>query len=181
MIKLRQFAHYLVVFSSIFLLACSAELDDYHQSTPEFDLFGYFNGHVKAWGMVQDFTDKQTRRFDVDIVGHVEGNQLRLVEDFQFHDGEKSQRVWVINRLKNGRYKGEADDIVGVAVGEEVGNALRWQYDFTLQLDDSEVTVSLDDWLYRQDENHVFNLTKIKKFGLEVGSITLFFQKQAED
>ncbi|HHP5775402.1 TPA: DUF3833 family protein, partial [Vibrio parahaemolyticus] len=28
------------------------------------------------------------------------------------------------------------------------------------------------------DDKHVFNLTKIKKFGVEVGTITLFFQKQ---
>ncbi|NAX34755.1 DUF3833 family protein, partial [Vibrio sp. V29_P1S30P107] len=32
--------------------------------------------------------------------------------------------------------------------------------------------------MYRQDEKHMFNLTKIKKFGIEVGKITLFFQKQ---
>ncbi|HBH7909669.1 TPA: DUF3833 family protein, partial [Vibrio parahaemolyticus] len=28
------------------------------------------------------------------------------------------------------------------------------------------------------DDKHVFNLTKIKKFGVEVGTITLFFKKQ---
>ena len=33
-------------------------------------------------------------------------------------------------------------------------------------MDDSTVTVAFDDWLYRQDEKHVFNLTKIKKFGI---------------
>ncbi|HGP6196013.1 TPA: DUF3833 family protein, partial [Vibrio cholerae O1] len=30
----------------------------------------------------------------------------------------------------------------------------------------------------RQDDKRVFNLTKIRKFGLEVGRITLFFEKQ---
>ncbi|HHP0478214.1 TPA: DUF3833 family protein, partial [Vibrio harveyi] len=46
------------------------------------------------------------------------------------------------------------------------------------KMDDSTIMVSFDDWLYRQDEMHVFNLTKIKKFGIEVGTITLFFQRQ---
>ncbi|WP_391089714.1 DUF3833 family protein [Vibrio sp. NH-UV-68] len=160
------------------LLGCSADIDDYHQTQPRFDLFEYFQGTSTAWGMVQDYTHQQTRRFEVDIVGTVEGNTLTLVEDFIFDDGEKSQRIWTIERLGDGQYQGQADDIIGVAKGREVGNALQWQYDFELKMEDSSVVVTFDDWLYRQDEQHIFNLTKIKKFGLEVGRITLFFQKQ---
>lgn len=160
------------------LSACSADIDNYQASSPTFDLFGYFEGDVKAWGMVQDYTEKQTRRFEVDIVGTVEGNELTLVEDFVFDDGELDQRIWVITKLEDGTYQGKADDIIGVATGKEMGNALQWQYDFELKMDDSTITVSFDDWLYRQDEMHVFNLTKIKKFGVEVGTITLFFQRQ---
>ncbi|HHF2951742.1 hypothetical protein ACX03_01585 [Vibrio parahaemolyticus] len=160
------------------LSACSAGIDNYQSSTPTFDLFGYFEGETKAWGMVQDYTEQQTRRFEVDIVGTVEGNTLTLVEDFVFDDGEVDQRIWVITKLEDGRYEGKAEDIIGVATGAEQGNALQWQYDFELQMDDSTVAVAFDDWLYRQDEKHVFNLTKIKKFGVEVGTITLFFQKQ---
>ncbi|PFG55894.1 uncharacterized protein DUF3833 [Vibrio sp. ES.051] len=164
--------------TAAFLSACSADIDNYQSSTPTFDLFGYFEGDVKAWGMVQDYSEQQTRRFEVDIVGTVKGNKLTLVEDFVFDDGELDQRIWVITKLDDGSYEGKADDIIGVATGKEQGNALQWQYDFELQMDDSSVNVFFDDWLYRQDEKHVFNLTKIKKFGLEVGTITLFFQKQ---
>nr|WP_272165366.1 DUF3833 domain-containing protein [Vibrio diabolicus] len=160
------------------LSACSADIDNYQSSTPTFDLFGYFEGETKAWGMVQDYTEQQTRRFEVDIAGTVEGNTLKLVEDFVFDDGEVDQRIWVITKLEDGRYEGKAEDIIGVATGAEQGNVLQWQYDFELQMDDSTVAVAFDDWLYRQDEKHVFNLTKIKKFGIEVGTITLFFQKQ---
>ncbi|CAH0529482.1 hypothetical protein CTH30272_02639 [Allocatenococcus thiocycli] len=158
--------------------SCSAELDNYQATKPSFNLFGYFDGNVKAWGMVQDYSDKQTRRFEVEIVGTVQGNQLTLVEDFLFDDGEVDQRIWVITRLENNRYEGKADDIIGVATGQEQGSALQWQYDFELKMDDDTITVAFDDWLYRQDDRHVFNLTKIKKFGVEVGTITLFFQKQ---
>ncbi|MCL9774362.1 DUF3833 domain-containing protein [Vibrio methylphosphonaticus] len=161
----------------VLLTSCSANLDEYEDSTPSFDLFGYFDGQSRAWGMVQDYTDKQTRRFVVDIVGEVEGDTLTLTEDFVFHDGETDQRVWTIKRLKDGSYEGTADDIIGVATGQTVGNALRWQYDFELELDGSTYTVAFDDWLYRQDEDHLFNLTSIRKFGKEVGTITLFFQK----
>ncbi|ENM5833520.1 DUF3833 domain-containing protein [Vibrio metoecus] len=160
------------------LSGCSADIDDYRVATPKFDLFNYFVGTTHAWGMVQDYTEKQTRRFEVVIEGRVESNQLILVEDFVFDDGDKDQRIWTINRTANDEYEGRADDIVGTARGKEVGNALQWQYDFVLQRDSGDVQVHFDDWLYRQDEKRVFNLTKIRKFGLEVGRITLFFEKQ---
>lgn len=57
--------------------------------------------------MVQDYTEKQTRRFEVDIVGTVEGNELTLVEDFVFDDGELDQRIWVITKLADGTYQGK--------------------------------------------------------------------------
>ncbi|CAH0526482.1 DUF3833 domain-containing protein [Vibrio hippocampi] len=162
---------------TLFVSACSSDIDDYQQTQPSFDLFGYFEGKTLAWGMVQDYTDQQTRRFTVSIIGTIEGDTLVLEEDFVFDDGELDRRVWVISRLDNGRYVGEADDIVGTAEGIEVGNALHWKYDFNLEVDDSSHTVTFDDWLYRQDEKHLFNLTSIKKWGVEVGRITLFFQK----
>jgi hypothetical protein len=162
----------------LMLLGCSTEIDDYRGTEPRFDLFEYFQGQSSAWGMVQDYTNSQTRRFEVMIVGRVEGNTLTLVEDFVFDDGEVSQRVWTIERLGDGYYQGRADDVIGVATGREVGNALQWQYDFELEMDDSRIVVAFDDWLYRQDEQHLFNLTTIRKFGVEVGQITLFFQKQ---
>ncbi|QKU56125.1 DUF3833 domain-containing protein [Vibrio cholerae] len=161
----------------IWLSGCSAEIDDYRATTPKFDLFNYFVGTKHAWGMVQDYTEKQTRRFEVVIEGRIENNQLILVEDFVFDDGEKDQRIWTINRTADDEYEGQADDIVGTARGKEVGNALQWQYDFVLKLDSGDVQVHFDDWLYRQDDKRVFNLTKIRKFGLEVGRITLFFEK----
>jgi hypothetical protein len=158
--------------------ACSSDIEDYHQANPKFDLFEYFEGETLAWGMVQDYSEKQTRRFEVSIVGTIEADTLTLVEDFVFDDGEISQRIWVINRLGDGQYEGTAADIIGVATGREVGNTLHWTYDFEIEVGDSKYTVALDDWLYRQDDTHVFNLTSIRKFGMEVGRITLFFDKQ---
>ncbi|MDW6092409.1 DUF3833 domain-containing protein [Vibrio rhizosphaerae] len=172
--------HMLTVVSLVMLIlitGCSADLKEYQASQPTFDLFGYFQGETHAWGMVQDYSGKQTRRFKVHIKGTVTGNTLTLAEDFVFHDGEKNQRIWTITRSADGHYQGRADDIIGVATGQEVGNALQWQYDFLLKTDDSEITVSFDDWLFRQDEKRLFNVTSIRKFGLEVGRITLFFEK----
>jgi hypothetical protein len=159
------------------LAACSADLSDYQDSGPRFDLFEYFEGDTQAWGMIQERSGKQTRRFEVKLVGTVDGDTLTLVEDFVFDDGEEDQRIWVITKQSDGRYTGRADDIIGQATGEEQGNALRWSYDFELPYKDSTIKVYFDDWLYRQDDEHVFNLTSIRKFGFEVATLTLFFKK----
>ncbi|CAH0540590.1 DUF3833 domain-containing protein [Vibrio marisflavi] len=161
----------------IFLAACSTDISDYEKTQPTFNLFEYFSGQSHAWGMVQDYSNKQTRRFEVKLVGTVKENTLTLKEDFVFDDGEKTQRTWVITKMTDGTYQGKADDIIGVAKGVVKGNALHWQYDFNLKVGDSSYEVSFDDWLYRQDERHVFNITSVRKFGIEVARITLFFQK----
>jgi len=63
------------------LLSCSQKLSDYQNVQPKLDLFEYFNGHT------------QTRRFEVTILGTVKDNQLTLVEDFIFSDGETHPKV----------------------------------------------------------------------------------------
>ncbi|UJF17795.1 DUF3833 domain-containing protein [Vibrio sp. SS-MA-C1-2] len=161
----------------LLLTSCSVDIDEYKSATPKFDLFGYFKGKTQAWGMIQDYSGKQMRRFTVSLEGAIKDDKLTLVEDFIFDDGKTTQRIWIITQQQDGSYIGKADDIIGVAIGKEQGNALHWQYDFQLELDDSNVKVTFDDWLYRQDEKRVFNLTKIKKLGVEVGQITLFFEK----
>ncbi len=169
---------FVMISSFLTLFGCGTTLKDYQNTTPIFSLFEYFNGETHAWGIVQDFSGKQTRSFEVKIVGTVEGNNLTLVEDFIYSDGIEEQRIWSIQRLEDGTYQGTAKDIIGVATGAEQGNAMRWQYDFELPYDGSTITVSMDDWLFRRDENHLFNITSVKKFGIEVATVTIFFQKQ---
>ncbi len=160
------------------LSSCSADINDYKGTSPSFDLFEYFQGDIEAWGMVKDYTNQQTRRFHVKVHGDVDGDTLTLHEDFVYHDGETDTRVWTITREGDGRYIGKAGDIIGDATGQVVGNALQWQYDFRLKTDEREIDVHFDDWMYRQDERHLFNTTRITKWGIQVGEVTLFFAKQ---
>jgi hypothetical protein len=69
--------------------------------------------------------------------------------------------------------------VVGVARGQQVGLAFQWQYNLNVPVDNDVIELSLDDWMYKIDEHRVFNRTKMKKFGVTVAEITLFFDKQA--
>ncbi len=124
------------------MLSCKSGLDDYKDTQPSFDLFSYFNGNTEAWGMVQDYSNKQTRRFFVTIKGTVAGNQLTLEEHFVYNDGEKQQRIWKIEKLPDGSYQGTAGDIDGIAVGNAVGNAFNWRYSMDIKTDNRTINLA---------------------------------------
>jgi len=42
----------------------------------------------------------------------------------------------------------------------------------------STYRLTFDDWIYQQDEQHLFNVTSLRKFGVEVARVTLFFEKK---
>jgi len=97
----------LIALGLMMLLAgCSTDVTEYRQQQPKLDIFNYFQGKTEAWGMVQDRSGKQIRRFHVTIVGDVVGETLTLNEHFIYDDGEKQQRVWHIRRTGSDRYEG---------------------------------------------------------------------------
>ena len=164
---------------TMLVAGCSTEVTEYRQQQPRLDIFTYFQGKTEAWGMVQDRSGKQIRRFHVEIAGDVIGDTLTLNEHFVYDDGEKQQRVWHIRRLSDGSYVGTAGDIIGTAQGHSRGNAFNWRYTMTVKTDDSSYKLNFDDWIYQQDAQHLMNVTSMKKFGVEVARVTLFFSKQA--
>lgn len=165
---------------SLLLAGCGATLEDYQQAQPKIDIFNWFNGESRAWGMVQDYSGKQIRRFEVVIRGQVVGETLTLNEQFVYDDGEKQTRVWHIHRLADGSYTGTAGDIIGKATGHASGNAFNWRYTMTVKTDDSSYKLNFDDWIYQQDAQHLMNVTSMKKWGIEVARVTLFFSKQPD-
>lgn len=168
----------LLLTCTLLLSGCGTTIDEYQQAQPKIDIFSWFNGESRAWGMVQDYSGKQIRRFEVAIQGQVVGDTLTLNEKFVYDDGEKQTRVWHIRRLADGSYVGTAGDIIGTAKGHASGNAFNWRYTMTVKTDDSSYKLNFDDWIYQQDTLHLMNVTSMKKFGVEVARVTLFFSKQ---
>ena len=156
----------------------SNTLQHYKGSTPPLDLEQYFTGPIKAWGIVQDFSGKVTRRFDVEMHGTWEGDTGTLKEVFYYYDGQEQQRTWVIKRLSSSLYQGSAEDILDKASGEVEGNAMRWAYRMDLPVGDKVYRITFDDWMFLMNDGVLINRSYLKKFGLTVGELTLFMQKQ---
>lgn len=154
------------------------QLDSYKETTPVVDLKEYFNGHIKAWGIVQDWRGRVVRRFDVDMVGEWKGDLGTLTEHFKYYDGETQVRVWTIKKMPDGSYEGSAADIVDKAKGNVKGSAVRWKYLMDLPVDGTTYRIGFDDWMWLMNDNVLMNRSYLKKFGVTVSELTIFMQKQ---
>ncbi|WP_266096940.1 DUF3833 domain-containing protein [Thiothrix subterranea] len=155
------------------------KIEDYATFEPKFDLFAYFQGNTRGWGVFQDRSGALKRQFLVNIKGEVnKDGELVMTEDFVWNDGEISQRIWYIRKQDAHRYSGRAADVVGEAKGVAYGNALNWQYDLNLPVDGKVWQVHFDDWMYLQPDGVLLNRAKMSKFGFTLGEVTIVFQKR---
>lgn len=159
------------------MLSCSHSIDDYESTKPTFSLATYFDGEVTAWGIVQDYSNKLTRRFCVDIIGTWQGNQGQLHETFYYNDGEQQIRIWNLKIDSDGSVTGGAADVVAEANGGSKGTAFNWQYTLRVPIDDSEYDFFIDDWMFMMDDNRMMNRSYMKKFGVTIAEISIFFDK----
>ena len=161
------------------LSACaSSGVEQYRAEQPALDLKTYLNGTLDAWGMFQGRSGEVQKRFHVVIDAKWTGDTGVLDEHFKWSDGTTSRRVWTLTKQADGTFRGKADDVVGEAIGEVAGNALRWRYVLALPVDGKVWEMDMDDWMYMIDEQTVLNRTTMTKFGFRVGDVTLSFRKR---
>ncbi len=172
----------IVIFAFLSLTGCALSIDGerYANAQPDFNLQQFFEGEVKAWGIVQDRSGNLVQRFEVDIIGSVEGDTLTLDEKFYYSLGDgPAERVWTITEKASGSYSGFATDIPGPAFGRDYGNAVLWSYEMDLPVGDTSYVVKFEDWIWAFDEKTILNRSYIKKFGIVMAEVTIFMQKAA--
>ena len=161
------------------LSGCSGhKVEAYKGQEPKLDLKEYFNGPIKAWGIVQDRSGKVTQRFDVTMLGSWDGDTGTLKENFKYYDGKTQERTWTIKKIADNRYEGTAGDIIGKAEGNVAGNAMRWAYVMELEVKGTTYNITFDDWMFIMNDGVLINRSYLKKFGITMAELTLFIQKQ---
>lgn len=168
----------LAVMLAVTLGGCAGvDVARYADERPKLDLRQYFDGTIDGWGMFQDRSGKVVTRFRVVIDAKWNGDTGTLDEAFEYSDGKRERRVWTI--AKDGdRYTGTAGDVVGTASGTAAGNALHWRYVLALPVEGRVWNVDMDDWMFLADDQTLLNRTKMSKFGVRVGEVTLAFRKR---
>jgi len=169
----------LIILLFLITTGCSTmKLNDFTDKQPEFKLEEYFLGKTTASGLFIDLFGKVKRQFTVEMEGIQEGDVFILNETFLYDDGEEEFRRWEITKTSETTYEGNSSDIKGVAQGERSGNAINWHYTLKLKYGDGIMLVKFDDWLIMQDSKRVFNKATMKKFGVPLGNVYLFFTKE---
>ena len=164
---------------STLLMGCSTpQIQDYADQRPVLELRDYFNGTLDAYGLFTDRSGKVVKRFTVVMNCSWQGDTGVLDEVFSYSDGSTQRRVWRLTRQANGRYTGQADDVVGSAQGEQSGNAFHWTYTLALPVDGRVFEVQFDDWMYLMGDKVMLNKASMSKFGFRLGEVTLSFFKR---
>ena len=167
------------VVSSALLGACSTpQIQDYAQETPVLELRNYFNGTLDAYGLFTDRSGKVVKRFTVVMNCTWTDDQGVLDEAFTYSDGTTQRRIWRLTRHADGRYTGQADDVVGTAQGQQSGNAFNWTYTLALPVEGRVIEVQFDDWMYLMNDKVMLNKAAMRKWGVGLGEVTLSFTKR---
>ena len=162
------------------LAGCAAGgVEQYRAERPALDLPTYLNGTLDAWGIFQGRSGEVKKRFHVVIDASWNGDTGVLDEQFTWSDGTTSRRVWTLTRQPDGTFRGTADDVVGEALGEVAGNALRWRYVLALPVDGKVFNVDFDDWMFLMDDKVMLNRSYMSKWGVDLGEVTLTFVKRS--
>ena len=149
-------------------------IQTYQNAKPTLDMHEFFSGQIDGYGMFQGRSGEVKRRFTVAIDAVHEGDHIIVLDEkFSWADGTKSQRIWRLIEQADGQWTGTANDVIGQAKGEVVGNAFHWQYVLDLPVDDKRYQVNFDDWMYLINEDVMLNRAVMSKFGVELGSVTL--------
>ena len=171
-----------IIVAVIFLTGCNnMKIEDFENTTPTFVPQDYFNGKIKAYGLVKDRSGNIIRTFKADLIGSWDKDGIgTLKEYFVFDDGQKQERVWTLKPLKNSKseFIGTANDVIGKAHMKAIGNTV--VIDYTLEVDykKTKININVKDWLHLQEDGVIINHSKMKKFGLVVGELVITMIKQ---
>ena len=169
----------LLSFILIILLNSCSEMkpEDYKNTKPIIKIEEYFQGKVKAWGMLLSRSGQVKRQFTANMNGEFDGQNLILDETFIWNDGEKQERKWDIRKIDNNTYEGTASDVVGIAKGVSFGSAFKFEYQLLIPYKNKKIKVRFDDWIFKQDDKTAINKATLTKFGFKVGELIVFFAK----
>ncbi|MDP2195684.1 MAG: DUF3833 domain-containing protein [Rhodocyclaceae bacterium] len=165
-------------FTSVLTGCATTGVEQYRAEKPELRLEQYLNGQIDGWGMFQGRSGEVKKRFHVLIDAQWSGDTGVLDESFTWSDGTTSKRIWTLKKQPDGRFIGTADDVVGAAIGEVAGNALRWRYVMALPVDGKVYHVDFDDWMFLMDDKVMLNRSTMSKWGFRLGEVTLSFVKR---
>jgi hypothetical protein len=170
----------LTIVLTILLTGCTGmKIEDFDGKTPKFIPQEYFNGKLKAYGLVKDRSGNIIRTFKCEMYGSWDQNGIgSLKEDFIYDDGETQSRTWKLVPQKDGSFEATAQDVIGTSKMLVNGNTVMLDYVLRVPYKGSTLDINVQDWLHLQEDGVILNHSKMKKFGFVVGELVITIIKQ---
>lgn len=168
-----------VYFMAISLLSgCSSGIEYYKDENPKLDLQNYLDGRIDGSGIIEDWKGNVVKKFDFIADASWKDGVCTLDEHMIYYDDSKDHRIWTIKKINDHYYEGQTKDVIGIAKIHVQGNAMNWQYTMDVKVGNSTYRLNFDDWMFLMHNDVLINKNYFKKFGLTVGSLTLFMHKK---
>ncbi len=143
-----------------------------------FELTRFLEGRTMAWGIFEDRFGRLRRRFSVEMHGRWEAGTFVLDEVFVYDTGAREERTWRVVPTGEGRFTATCPDCIGSATGECDEQSIRMRYRFRLKLEAREISVDFDDRIYRMGDTIAVNRATMRKWGVKLGELSLFFEQK---
>jgi hypothetical protein len=159
----------------LLLSSCATmQPQDFNKSSTRFELDRYFVGHARSWGVFEDTNGNPRRSFICDSYGKRDAKDVVLLhQEFKFSEGKTQTRDWHIRRVDATHWEATANDMVGTACGEGMGNAFYWEYAISLNLKNPLATVHVRQWMYlAEGTDSLMTRLVITKLGIKVSEVT---------
>lgn len=148
------------------------------KTTETFDLTEFFAGDVTAFGVFEDRFGRVRRRFTVDMIGSFEADgAFYLRENFVYDDGERIERTWRIVPTGKGCFVATAPDVLGDVVGQSTIDAVSMDYLHEIRVEGRALMLRFLDRIYKVDERSAIARTRVTKWGIKVGDVSIFFRR----
>lgn len=170
---------FLMSLCGLLISSCSSNnIQQYANNEPKLNLKNFLQGKITGYGIVEDYKSSVTRRFDFFGVANWEGDYGRFDEKIVYSDGKVESRIWSIHKINETFYEGTTPDVIGKAEITVAGNTMNWKYAMNIKVNNSTYKINFDDWMYLMPNGQLINRNYFKKFGFNVGELTLFMQKE---
>lgn len=144
---------------------------DYEGLGPEFDLRRHLNGPLVCEGVIFGPAGRIASRFTAEMEGRWDGDRGTVTERFRYDSGATQEREWRVELTGPGRFRAEADDLVGDGRGRTSGPGVQLRYRIRLPRDAGGHVLDTTDWMYLCDDGAIINRSQFRKYGITVGEL----------
>lgn len=126
--------------------------------------------------------DGTHKEFIAYIEGSWDGKAVTLVEDFEYSDGLKERKTWVLTRQPDGEFSGVREDVVGKARGYQDGKVFRLEYTMAPQNEDGTPgrEMKFRDVIGMKTDGTIINNATVGLWGFRVATVNLVMERVSE-